>query len=155
MENEKTDLEQETEEVETAEQESTTEEETVDYQALYEEEKHKNSKLKRKLFTKDESSDSPKGITNRSDEGWKRKMELKVEGYNDEEVDFITRNGGRKALENSYITAAIEAMREKRKAETAMIDTDSSKSPIETKLTAEQFSKLSSTEQLKVLSEVK
>lgn len=127
--------------------------ESPDYEALYREEKSKNNKLKRKLFSKDKDADKPK-INNRSDDSWKARMELKVEGYSEEETDFIIKNGGKKALDNQYITSAIETMRERKKAEAAMVDV-SSKSESEKRYSPEEFSKLSTEEQLKVLQSIK
>lgn len=152
MENEEnTDLEQEIQdEVETTEEESATDE-GVDYKALYEEKKREASKLKRKLFSKEEPQ---KPIINRSDEAWKSRMELKVEGYNDDEVNFILKNGGRKSLENPIVSSAIEVMRDKKRAEDAMIS-DSPKSETEKRYSPEDFSKLTAAEQEKILSSLK
>lgn len=131
------------------------EESDVDYKSLYEHEKQKATKLKRKLFSKEaESNDKP--INNRpSEDKWKTKMELKVEGYDDDAVDFILKNGGKKALENPYVTAAIAEMKVKKAAETAAISQDSSKSQIEKRFTPGEFAKLSHDEQLKAMSDLK
>src|SRR5690348_17186277 len=116
MENEQEDVQdvEVQEESSTDSQEST--DEAVNYQALYEEEKRKANKLKRKLFSK--SEDEPqKPITSNSDAKWRERLELKVEGYDDQAVDFLQKNGGKKALENPYIVKAIEAMNEQKIAE--------------------------------------
>jgi len=131
-------------------QEDESDNDSPNFQELYEQERLKNKKLKRKLFTKEKEPEEKSKLTNRPDALWQLKMELKVDGYNDEEASFIIKNGGKKALESQYIVSAIEAMREKRSAESAMIDS-STKSESEKRFSPEEFSKLSAEEQLKVL----
>ena len=53
---------------------------------------------------------------------FEERLELRVDGYSADEVDFILANGGRKALENKFVKTAIETMREQRKSENAAID---------------------------------
>jgi len=140
--------------VEVQEESSTDSQESseVNYQVLYEEEKRKANKLKRKLFTKNE--DEPqKPIINNSDASKFERLELKVDGYNDQEVDFILKNGGKKALENPFITKAIEGIREQKRAENATVE-EGSKSTTEKRFSPQEFSKLTAAEQEKVLSEL-
>lgn len=77
------------------------------------------------------------------EQSWQEKIELKVEGYNNDEIDFIMKNGGREALKNDYVQRAIEAKREQLKAEQALVSEDTSKSDIEKKYTQDQLSKMS------------
>ena len=70
------------------------------------------------------------------------RLELKTEGFSDEEIEFIKPYGGKKALENPYIKTALETIREKRKAESAVVDVDTNKSDIEKKFTTEQLQNL-------------
>lgn len=86
-----------------------------------------------------------------SDDGWKERMELRVAGYDDKEVDFLMRNGGKKATDDVYVKNAINAMREQKKAEAAAVDDSSSKSDIERKYTLEQLKEMPTAEMEKVL----
>ena len=92
-------------------------------------------------------SDKPES----SDDGWKERMELRVEGYDDKEVDFLMRNGGKKAKEDSLVKTAISAMREQKKAENAAVDDSSTKSDIERKYTLEQLKAMPTAEMEKIL----
>jgi len=77
-----------------------------------------------------------------ADSAWREKIELKTEGYSDDEVAFIQQNGGRKALDNPFVKQAIESIRTQRKAEGAVIDTDTNKSEVERKYTPQQLSEM-------------
>ena len=61
------------------------------------------------------------------------KLELKIDGYSDEEIEFIQQIGGKKSLENPYVKQTIDNMREKKRAEEAVISDSGSKSDIEKK----------------------
>lgn len=156
MENEQyTDIDQDKidQEVEDTDQETDedSEVEGEDYKSQYEQLSMKYKKLKRKLFTKD----TPKQpITTNSDVKWRERMELKVEGYDDQAIEFIQKNGGKKSLENPYISEAIKAMKEQKLAEKATLD-EGSKSTTEKRFSEQEFAKLSTSEQIKVLSELK
>jgi hypothetical protein len=129
---------------------------TTDYKALYEEERKKKNKYKNRLLSLT-ASEKPKSepITKtRSDDSWKARMELKVEGYDDEAIDFILKNGGKKALENPYVVQAVEAIKTKKVAEAATLGDQGQKSGIEKRFTPQEFAKLSSEEQLKALSDL-
>lgn len=67
------------------------------------------------------------------------KLELKSEGYNDLESEFILQYGGKKALDNPIVKTALEVMREKSRAEQAVVDTTNSGGDIEKKFTNEQL----------------
>jgi hypothetical protein len=78
--------------------------------------------------------------------------DLRLDGYSREEAQFIMKNGGRKALEeNNYVKVAIETLREQKKAEQAIPDTDTGKSDIERKYTPEQLEKMPMEELVKIL----
>ncbi len=70
-------------------------------------------------------------------------VDLRLEGYSKQEVEWIMKNGGRKELENpnSYTSIAIRAQREQHKAEGAASQTNSTAglSEIERKYTPEQL----------------
>lgn len=69
--------------------------------------------------------------------------DLRLDGYSREEVAFIMKNGGRKSLEeNNFVKVAIEHLREQKKAEQAIPDTDTGKSDIERKYTPDQLMKM-------------
>jgi len=78
--------------------------------------------------------------------------DLRLDGYSREEAQFIMKNGGRKALtENTYVKVAIDTLRELKKAEQAIPDTDTGKSDIERKYTPEQLEKMPMEELKKIL----
>ena len=77
--------------------------------------------------------------------------DLRLDGYSKEEVKFIMNNGGRKALEDSFVKVAIEQIRTQKKAEAAIPDMESNKSEVERKFTQEQLSKMSAEELYKIL----
>lgn len=78
--------------------------------------------------------------------------DLRLDGYTKDEVAFIMKNGGRKSLEGDpFVKVAIEKIREQRKAEQAIPDTNSEKSEVERKYTKEQLSKMSTEELIKIL----
>lgn len=97
--------------------------------------------------------DTPKPQTNQAEDIDKRleKIELKTEGYSDDEIVFIQSNGGKKALENTYVKTAIQTIREQRKAEQATVEADSAKSDIEKKYSASQLKSMSAEELRKIL----
>lgn len=82
-----------------------------------------------------------KGVENSLPEISERleKLELKTEGFSDQEIEFLKPYGGKKALENQYVKAALDAMREKDRAESAVVDVNSNKSDIEKKFTEDQL----------------
>lgn len=100
------------------------------------------AKLKEKPLTTNESS------TN-SDERFER-LELKTEGYNSDEVDFLMQNGGRKALENSIAMAGIEAIRKKAKS-TEATPSGTGKSAVYQKFTEPDLKKMSAEELEKII----
>jgi len=69
----------------------------------------------------DEDDTSSQDITRQSSDGdeWRERMELKVEGYDEDEINFIMRNGGKDAVEDDYVQSAIEQMREEKEAKQA------------------------------------
>jgi len=67
-----------------------------------------------------------------SDADWRERVELKTDGYLEEDVNFIMKNGGRSALSDPYVKGALEKRAEERKAEAGAIDhDDTAKSDIE------------------------
>lgn len=67
------------------------------------------------------------------------RIELKADGYSDDEISFLKANGGRQALENPYVKTAIDTMRQQRIAEAQVIAAESSKSDIEKKYSQEEL----------------
>ncbi len=74
-------------------------------------------------------------------------VDLRLDGYSKEEVAWIMKNGGRKALEdkNSFTAIAINTKREQTKAEQAasQVTDTSGQSEIERKYTKEQLGNMS------------
>jgi hypothetical protein len=71
------------------------------------------------------------------------KLELKTEGYNEDEIEFLSQYGGKKALSNPIIKTALETLREKAKAENAVVDSSENTSSIEKKYTEAQLRAMS------------
>lgn len=111
--------------------------------------KEKAEKLEatnKKLYSRLKSSENKTPLKNKpqieSEVDYDKKierLELKTEGYNEEEIEFLTQYGGKKALENSVVKTALEVLREKQKSEKAAVDSDNSGSDLEKKYTTEQL----------------
>lgn len=102
--------------------------------------------------SKDEVTEQkPLQTTANADDAWRQKMELKVEGFSEDEVDFILKNGGRKGLENPFVKTAIDSIRTQKQAESAVVDTDTGKSEIEKKYPLEEQRKMSVADLDKIL----
>lgn len=113
------------------------------------------TKLKRKAiaYDSDKSKSKPEVTSEYSlnDEV----VDLRLDGYSKQDVDFIMKNGGRKVLEDktSYVTIAIQARKEQAKAEAAankVVDT-SGMSEVERKYTPEMMKNMSTAELKKLL----
>lgn len=82
-------------------------------------------------------------------------VDLRLDGYTKDEVSFILRNGGRKALEekDSYVATAISGKREQRRAEEESSKAKDTSQMVGTtkKYTPEQLAKMSSKELEKIL----
>lgn len=94
------------------------------------------------LPAKEASQDSSQKTYSREE------LNLRLDGYTDEEVDFIVRNGGKKELDNpnSIVSIAVKTRKEQREAEIAASKTASARSgssDVEIKYTPEQMSKMS------------
>jgi len=98
--------------------------------------------------TKDVSKSDERNFT-------REELNLRLDGYAEDEVDFIIRNGGRKELQNpsSLVSIAIKTKKEQRIAEenAAKIPDSSALSEVERKYTQEQLSKMSTKELEKIL----
>jgi hypothetical protein len=77
-------------------------------------------------------------------------IDLRLDGYSKEEVEFIIKNGGRRALEDkqSYVAIALNTKREQARAEALASQTpDSSQlTEAERKFTPDQLAKMSAKE---------
>ena len=77
-------------------------------------------------------------------------IDLRLDGYSKEEVDFIIKNGGRKVLEDktSYVTIALNTKREQARAESEAnkVSDSSNLSEVERKHTPEQLKNMSAKE---------
>lgn len=119
--------------------------------------KEKADKLEetnKKLYAriKQSSTNKPLGQAVSPDVNEKlEKLELRTKGYSDEEINFLKPYGGEKALENPYVKQALEIMREKAKAENAVVDVDGGRSDVEKKYTDEQLRNLPTEELEKLL----
>ena len=129
----------ENEEVQEQELEETLEETNVDttsvdykaeaakYKAIADRKAKQLDKLKEGL-EEDETNKVTKEQPLSEAERFER-LELKVDGYSDVEIDFLLKNGGKDAAGDEMVTAAIEAKRAKDKSEGAVPEGDA-KSPV-------------------------
>lgn len=82
-------------------------------------------------------------------------LDLRLEGYSKQQVEFIMRNGGRKSLDdkNSLTYIAINQQKEQDRAERAASQTmdNSSVSEVERKYTAEQLNNMTISDLEKIL----
>lgn len=127
----------------TDDDDSTTELTVDDYRRLEAEKEaleEKNRKLYARLNKKPSQPNKPLGQA--VSPSWQEKIELKTDGYSEEEISFIQKNGGRKALDNPFVKSAIDAMREKNRAESAVVDVNSGGTDLERKYTNEQLSQM-------------
>lgn len=119
-----------------------------DYYKL-EEEKKKLEETNKKLYARLKSSPNLKktnsDLKDMPDDIDKKfeKLELKTEGYNEDEIEFLSQYGGKKALSNPIIKTALETLREKAKAENAVVDSSENTSSIEKKYTEAQLKAMS------------
>jgi len=109
---------------------------------LYARAKKAEDKLK-ELEPNGKGNDDRSGL----DEAWKERLELIARGYKDDaELDFIMKNGGKKALEDEFVKGAIAKKREEAEALEKVAINTSSKSTIEKTYTPEQISAMSAKE---------
>ncbi len=82
-------------------------------------------------------------------------VDLRLDGYSKGDVEFIMKNGGRKALEDktSYTAIAINARKEQARAEAEAnkVNDTSGMTEVERKYTPEQMKNMSATELKKIL----
>lgn len=110
------------------------------------------TKLKRKAI----AYDSTKGqktppVKNIDDSERFERLELRADGYSNEEIHEIMELGGTKVLNSKIVQSAIKAMRAEAKSKDAAQSLHS-KSPVYKKFTQEDLSKMSSKEMEKILS---
>ena len=123
-----------------------------DYQRLAEEKKQLEEKNKKLYARLAKSPTNLRGQAVSPDINDKLdRLELKTEGFSDQEIEFLKPYGGKKALENPFVKAAIDTIREKAKAESAVVDVDSNKSDIEKKYTNDQLMNMPLEELEKIL----
>lgn len=103
----------------------------------------------KKLKESSEKSLKTKQTSPESDERFER-LELKTDGYNSQEVDFLMQNGGRKALENPIVMAGIEAIRKKQKSVDATPD-GTAKSTVYKKYSEADLKKMSAEDLEKIM----
>ncbi len=77
---------------------------------------------------------------------FEEKLELIAKGYQDEEIAFIQKNGGVKALKDQMVMDALKIRRDKIEANEKAVNNISSKSGVSTKYTESQIAKMSASE---------
>ena len=85
------------------------------------------------------------------DDKWREKMELKTDGYSEEEITFIQQNGGRGAIDNPFVKAALESIRGQKKAEAAQVAGEAPKSDVEKQYTDAQLREMKTEDLEKLL----
>lgn len=94
-------------------------------------------------------------INNKPSEIEDERLELRLDGYSKDDVTFIMNNGGRKVLDDktSYVTIALNAKREQKRAEEAASKTEDASilSEVERKYTPEQMQNMTAAELAKLL----
>lgn len=104
-------------------------------------EKYKAKKEERQRFSEQAKKSPPKQTYNVSADKLER-MELKLDGYNSEEVEAIMELGGSKSLSNPLVKGAIESMRAKAKNQDSNQPLNS-KSPVFKKFTQTDLNNMS------------
>lgn len=138
---------------ETLELEDDTEDVEALKEALEKERKARQQLTARAKRAEEELKKRPELSERKDDTNLDEALDLRLDGYSKDEVNFIIRNGGRKALDSDpYVKNAISAMREQRVAEdeaskakdTSGISTFEKKYPQEklAKMTAEELAKI-------------
>lgn len=92
------------------------------------------------------NSNTDSGSRQASNPVFEERLELIAKGYEDSEIDFIQKNGGKKALKDPMVMAALKARKDKIEAESNAINNVSSKSGVRTQYTEAQIAKMSSQE---------
>lgn len=123
-------------------EEATHEPKEVDWKATAMRYKNKLEKQKPKSSTKEDTSEVRSMLA---------RLELKTDGYSEDAINFIQRNGGREALKDPHVKAAIDLIQEQKRAENSVITNETSKSDIERKFTNEELNAMSAEELDKIL----
>lgn len=85
-----------------------------DNKTLYAKKQHSDEKLRKIAGSLTNESENPPVKQEVSDDKYER-LELKVEGYSDDEIDLINELGGKKALKNPILKKAVEDYRSEQK----------------------------------------
>lgn len=115
------------------------------------------NKLNRKAIAYDANKQNVQKPTQRpqkdtpvSDDKYVR-LELKIDGYSDDAIDFLMKNGGKQGLSNEYVKTAVESIQEQNRAEKALTSNETTKSDIERKFSPEEINAMSVEELEKAL----
>jgi len=115
------------------------------------------NKLNRKAIAYDANKQTAQKPTQRpqkdtpiSDDKYVR-LELKIDGYSDDAIDFLMKNGGKQGLSNEYVKTAVESIQEQNRAERALTSNETTKSDIERKFSPEEINAMSVDELEKAL----
>ncbi len=84
--------------------------------------------------------------TQRPTGAFEERLELIAKGYQDEEIDFIQKNGGKKALNDEFVLSALKARKDKIEANAKAVSGVSSKSGVSMQFTEGQIAKMSAQE---------
>lgn len=114
------------------------------------------TKMKRKAIAYDSDKGKPKEVISNKEYSLNDEVvDLRLDGYTKQDVDFIMKNGGRKALEDktSYTAIAINARKEQAKAEAEAnkVQDTSGMTEVERKYTPEMMKNMTVAELKKIL----
>lgn len=125
--------------------------EALKYKSIARRLKGKKTEVKEPVILNNEKSETSSKTYGIEDEV----LDLRLDGYTKDEVEFIMRNGGRKTLEdkNSMVTIALASKREQEQAEkaAAQVEDNTHLSEVERKFTPEQLANMSAEELEKIL----
>lgn len=83
------------------------------------------------------------------------RLELKTDGYSEDAITFLMKVGGKEALKDAHIKAAIDSIQEQKRAEDAVVASETSKSDVERKFTQQEIDAMSPEELYKILPKAK
>lgn len=113
------------------------------------EESAKKLHWKNKATKTAEAKKEPSSRFNKEESDLESRLErqdLRLDGYSIEEVDYLMKNGGKEAVKDKFVMAAIQKLREQDKAEKAVVSSKASGSNMLKGLTEEQIQNMSAAE---------
>jgi hypothetical protein len=126
------------------EEQDNEQEEQVDWKKEALKYKNINERLQKKINQEPPIKNQPSD-TSEIDKKLER-LELLQKGYSDEAVKFLMEHGGTKALENKYVSKAVQELEEERKQQQAIEIEGDSTSGTHRKYTVDEMRKMTASE---------